>query len=228
MARRSASRPAPRLTADWWRLFRSPPLDAMVQQALANNPTLQAAEASLRQSQDNLRAGYGVFYPQVDASLRRHPAAQRAGAAGIPGRGTVYNLVTASGTISYALDVFGGERRTVEGLRAQVDYQRYASKAAYLALSANVVNTSIARAAYAAQIRATEQLIALEQQQLQATEAQVRAGTSPYSSVLSHAQPDRRQPGLARAAAAEDQPDRAPAGNAGRRCPSKAICPTST
>jgi len=28
---------------------------------------LQAAEASLRQSQDKLRAGYGVFFPQVQA-----------------------------------------------------------------------------------------------------------------------------------------------------------------
>ena len=73
----------------------------------------------------------------------------------------------------------------MEGLRAQTDYQRYESKAAYLTLSANVVNTSIARAAYAAQIRATEQLIDLENQQLHLTEAQVRAGTAPYANVLS-------------------------------------------
>jgi NodT family efflux transporter outer membrane factor (OMF) lipoprotein len=99
--------------------------------------------------------------------------------------GSIFNLFTSSGTISYALDVFGGKRRTVEGLRAQADSQRYVSKAAYLALSANVVNTSIARAAYAAQIRATEQLIESERQQLHLTEAQFRAGTAPYSTVLS-------------------------------------------
>jgi outer membrane protein TolC len=69
--------------------------------------------------------------------------------------------------------------------KAQVDYQRYASKAAYLTLSANVVNTSIARAAYVAEVRATEQLIELQQQQLKSTEVQVRAGTAPYSDVLS-------------------------------------------
>jgi outer membrane protein TolC len=83
------------------------------------------------------------------------------------------------------LDVFGGERRTVEGLGAQVDAQRYAAKAAYLTLSANVVNTCIARAAYAAQIGATQALIALEVEQLHSIEAQVRAGTSPYANVLS-------------------------------------------
>jgi NodT family efflux transporter outer membrane factor (OMF) lipoprotein len=51
-------------------------------------------------------------------------------------------------------------------------------------LSANVVNTSIARAAYAAEVRATEQLIELEQQQLRLTEAQARAGFAPYANVL--------------------------------------------
>ncbi len=173
------------IAADWWRLFQSAQLDAVVQQAIANNPTLQAAEASLRQSQDHLLAGYGVFFPQVGAAAvgirqRTAPVQQ-----GVLTPGTIFNVLTLSGLISYAIDVFGGERRTLEGLQAQTDDQRYASKAAYLTLTANVVNTSIARAAYAAQIRATEQLIDLEKQQLRSTEAQVRAGIAPYVSLLS-------------------------------------------
>jgi len=171
--------------ADWWALFKSPPLDAAVKQALDHSPTLEAAQASLRQSEDNLRAGDGLLYPQVDASLgaeRAHGAAiQRSPAA----TGSVVDVVTLAGTISYTIDVFGGERRTVEGLRAQVDNQRYLAKAAYLALSGNVVDACIARAAYLAQIAATRELIALEREQLQAVEAQVRAGTSAYASVLS-------------------------------------------
>jgi len=173
------------VAADWWRLFKSAQLDAVVQQAIAHNPTLEASEATLRQSQDNLRAGYGVFFPQVEAGVNgaRERSAPIAQGEQLPG--TVFNYVSASGSISYVLDVFGGERRTVEALRAQSDYQRFAGKAAYLTLSANVVNTCIARAAYAAQIRATEQLIAMEVAQLAATEAQVNAGTAAYSSVLS-------------------------------------------
>jgi NodT family efflux transporter outer membrane factor (OMF) lipoprotein len=177
--------PGTNIPADWWRLFKSPQLDAVVRQAISNNPTLQAAEASLRQSQDNLRAGYGLYFPQVQAGAsatrqRAAPVQQ-----GSQSSGSIFNLFTASGTISYTLDVFGGKRRTVEGLRAQADSQRYESKAAFLALSANVVNTSVARAAYMAQIRATEQLIKLENQQLHLAETQVRAGTAPYSTVLS-------------------------------------------
>src|ERR1035438_9603462 len=177
--------PGAAITADWWRLFQSAQLDSVVRQAIANNPTLEAAEASLRQAQDNLRAGYGVFFPQIsagaNASRQRTSSLQQGSLA----PGTIFNLFTLSGIISYAIDVFGGSRRRVEGLRAQADDQRYASKAAYVTLSANVVNASIARSAYAAQIHATEQLIELENQQLQSTEALVRTGVAPYSNLLS-------------------------------------------
>jgi len=171
--------------SDWWRLFGSPQLDAVVWQAVTNNPTLLAAEASLRQSQDNLRAGYGVFYPQLEANVSTTRQQVSAVQSGSQNAGHIFNLETASGTISYALDVFGGSRRTVESLRALADYQRYESQAACLALTANVVNTCIARAAYAAEIRATEELIVMEQEQLQLTELQVRAGTVAYASELS-------------------------------------------
>ena len=172
------------LGADWWRLFKSAQLDEIVAQAIANNRTVQASEATLRQSQDNLRAGYGVFFPQAGADLdvrreRTAPLQQ-----GLQTSGSIFNLVTLSGTVGYALDVFGGERRTVEGLRAQTDTQFFIDKAAYLALSANVVNAGIARAAYVAQVRATRQLIELEHEQLRLTGAQVSAGTEPYANLL--------------------------------------------
>lgn len=170
---------------DWWTLFRSPALDALVRQAIARNPSLQGAEASLRQSQDLLKAGQGVYYPQVSG---RFEGDRQRGNGGQPGLGTadsVFNVVTLSGTVSYALDVFGGEKRAVESLQAQVDVQSARMNAAFLALTANVVNTAIARAAYAAQMQASEQLIALQQQQLQVTQAQVRNGTLADSAQVS-------------------------------------------
>jgi NodT family efflux transporter outer membrane factor (OMF) lipoprotein len=173
------------IPSDWWQLFGSSPLDAVVWLAITNNPTLQATEASLRQSQDNLRAGYGVFYPQMEAFVSGTRQRTAAAQSGFQTSGHIFNLVTASGTISYALDVFGGSRRTVESLRAQADYQRYESQAACVTLTANVVNTCIARAAYLGEIRVTKQLIGLQNEQLQLTEVRVRAGTAAYADVLS-------------------------------------------
>ncbi|MBE7525950.1 hypothetical protein HS096_06665 [candidate division WWE3 bacterium] len=49
------------VVANWWQLFQSAKLDALVQEAIDHNQSLQAAQASLQRSQENLRAGYGIF-----------------------------------------------------------------------------------------------------------------------------------------------------------------------
>ena len=173
------------VVAEWWRLFHSSTLEAVVTEALANNPTLQAAQASLRKSQDNLQAGYGVFFPQSDAGFAATRQKFSPARFGQSSAGSIFNLFTLSTTVSYALDVFGGERRTVESLQAQVDFQHATVLATYLTLIGNIVNTVVAQAAYGAQLHATEELLSLEQEQLRITEVQAQAGTVPYVNVLS-------------------------------------------
>jgi len=169
----------------WWEMFQADSLNAIVDEALKQNESLKVAEANLRQSQDLLRAGYGVFFPQISASLGASRTSLAPMQSGLPNSGSIFNLSTASANVSYILDVFGGARRQVEALRAQVDFQKYSTDAAYLILSANVVNTSIARAAYLEQIRSTEELIVLEKDQLKVAQAQVTGGTAAYATVLS-------------------------------------------
>lgn len=177
--------PATELPADWWQLFKSPALDAAVARALVNSPTLQATEANLRVAQDNLRAGDAVFFPWLDTNVGAQQVQSASAQQGSTLPGSIYNVRTLSGSVSYPLDLFGGERRSSEGLSALVDVQRHAGQAAFLTLTANVVNTCIARAAYLAQIRLTEALIVLETDQLRSSEAQVRSGTAPYANLLS-------------------------------------------
>src|SRR5208283_1730465 len=101
------------IAEDWWRLINSPELDAVVKKAIDENRSLQSALAHLRQSQENLRAGYGVFLPQIDAGF--NPTRQKFSpirfGSSVPS--SIFNLFTLSGTVTYVLDVFGGERRTV-------------------------------------------------------------------------------------------------------------------
>ena len=174
-----------KIEAGWWRLFKSPKIDAVIKEAIVNSPGLQAAEAGLRRSRDLLQAGEGVFYPQVDAGFdatRQKFSPARFG--GAPSS-SIFNLYTLSSAVSYALDIFGGERREVESLRAQADYQRYLVLGAYLTLSGNIINAMIARAAYREEIGATVQLIGMQKEQIKITRAQVEAGTVPYSNLLS-------------------------------------------
>ena len=168
----------------WWMMFQSDSLNSIVDKSLQGNASLKASEASLRQSQDLLRAGYGVFFPQIAVGLNTQRVSSAPSQLGQSSPGSIFNLSTASASVSYTLDLFGGERRQLEALRAQVDYQRYINAATYLMLTANVVNTSIARAAYLAEINSTEELIALEKDQLKVAQAQVAGGTAAYATEL--------------------------------------------
>ncbi|HTW76030.1 MAG TPA: efflux transporter outer membrane subunit [Steroidobacteraceae bacterium] len=177
--------PGQAVAADWWRLFGSARLQAIVSEALANNPGLQAAQASLRASEERLRAGYGVFYPQIRAAAQATRERFSPLELGESARGSVFNLFTLSASASYALDLFGGERRQLEGLAAQVDVQRATAQATYVTLLSNIVNTVVAEAAYRAQIDATRRLIDLQREQVRLAQVQYQAGTQPYSGVLS-------------------------------------------
>jgi len=171
------------VASEWWRSLHSPVLDAIVARALAANPGLEQARATLRQNQDSLRAGYGVFFPQVNASA----GALREDFNPLPGvfpHGT-YNLFTLSGTVSYTFDVWGGQRRQVEELRAAVDAQRYSLAGAYEMLAGNVVDALIAQVAYRAEMDATRATLVLLRQQVRIANAQATAGTAAYSTVLS-------------------------------------------
>jgi NodT family efflux transporter outer membrane factor (OMF) lipoprotein len=174
-----------KMAGDWWRFFNSSKLDVLMNQAITENPDLQAAQARLRQSQNILLAGYGVFYPQVDGNLgaaRQKFSPVRFGSSS---EASIFNLYTLSATVGYTLDLFGGNRRAVESLKAQVDFQRDTVLATYLTLSGNIVNTVIAHAAYTAQIKATEEIIGLLREQIRITEVQAQAGTVAYLNVLS-------------------------------------------
>lgn len=171
--------------ADWWKRFGSPGLDATVAEALARSPTLASANATLRQSEDERRAGYGVFFPQIGADLgatRERVSPLRFGQGG---PSSIFNLFTLSGSVSYLVDLFGGERRQLEALGAGIDVQRSAVLATYLTLTSNVVNASVARAAYRAEVDATRAIVESAAERVELAKAQYTAGTVPYASVLS-------------------------------------------
>ncbi|HUJ58355.1 MAG TPA: efflux transporter outer membrane subunit [Kofleriaceae bacterium] len=173
-----------KVAADWWTLFGSHEVDALVAACYAGNQDLAAARASVQRSQDSLRAGYGVFFPQLDAhagaSYQRETPIQF----GQSAPATTFGLYTLSGTISYALDIWGGQRRQVEALGAQVDAARYTMVGLEVMLAANVLDAAIARGAYAAEIDTTRETITLEREQLRITRAQAAGGTIPYANVL--------------------------------------------
>lgn len=186
------------LPGAWWKRLGSPEIDALVERALARNPGLAEARATLRQNQAELTAGYGAFLPQLGASVgaSRQDSVIDAGH-GLTRTGA-YDLGTAGLNASYTIDLFGAQRRTVEALSAQVDVQRFELLGAWQALSANVVQAAIAHAGYSAQRDALAQVLRGEDEQLALVKARVDAGVAAYASLLAlRAQRDGTEAALA-------------------------------
>lgn len=171
--------------AEWWKLFGSEPLNQLMQQSLQNNPDLQAANAALRQAQENYLAARGSFLPSVDGSFAPTREKFNSSAFGVPGSSSIFTLYDASVSVSYAIDVFGGTRRSVEEAHALADYQRFERDAAYLTLTANVVTAAIQDASLREQIKETKNIVDIESKELDILKKQFDFGAIPKSIVLS-------------------------------------------
>jgi len=173
------------ISAEWWKLFGSPELDELIRTGLAGNPTLDAAQAALRQAEENLNAQSSVLYPSVDASLlakRQRITGATFGNPSIPTN--VFNLYNASVNVSYAVDVAGGARRELEALEAIVDIQRFQLEAAHLSLAANIATTAFREASLREQIRATREIVDALTRQVELVEKQFALGAISRVEVL--------------------------------------------
>jgi NodT family efflux transporter outer membrane factor (OMF) lipoprotein len=173
------------IPGQWWTLFHSAPLNALIEQALKANPTLQGAEAALRVAQETVYAQQGAYFPTIQANFT--PTRQKVAnnlSSPVSSGATIFNLHTAQVLVSYTADVFGGNRRQVESLQAQAESQRFQLEAAYLTLTSNVVAAAVQEALLRGQIAATEELIKLETEQLDLLHRQLDLGSVAEAAVV--------------------------------------------
>ncbi len=148
----------------WWTLFESAPLNALIEKSIKANPTLDAAKAALRQAREDVAAQKGFFYPTVQANGSATPQKQPLETITplLTSGAEYFTLYTAQLTVSYVPDVFGLNRRQVESLTAQAEFQCFQLEAAYLTLTSNVVAAAVQEASLRAQIAATHSIIEIE------------------------------------------------------------------
>lgn len=110
----STGRPAK--LADWWRGLEDPVLDKLVTQAISGNLDLQQARGRVREARARLAVAAADLYPGVQASsaVRRSRSSEEVGGGGTRG------VYTAGLDASWELDLFGGTRRAVEAVRADL------------------------------------------------------------------------------------------------------------
>jgi len=136
----------------WWRVFASPQLDALVSEALQQNQSLAAAKANLRAAHEQVREQVGDnLYPHLDVGM----TASRQRALGIPGiaeQTFLYNVFAAEAQGSWTIDFLGASALADRSLLGQVRAQAYEFEAARRTISLNTVLAAINAASLKAQI----------------------------------------------------------------------------
>ncbi len=181
----------------WWAAFGNPSLNRLVEAAIAQNPTIPAAEAAIRVAFYNAEAQKGGFLPQlflsggastnlVSNNVSAASAAQANFAQNLTGLVPLittpsslnppYGLFLSQLSVAYTADIWGQNRRAVESLDAQTDQQRYQLEAAYLTLTSNLVAAAIQEATVRAEIQATQNVIRIERDLLEITRANLEKG----------------------------------------------------
>lgn len=175
-----AGQPVPQ---QWWQLFGSEKLNALVDEAFAASPSVTSARSALTRAEELLNAQRGYQLPTVDAGFgaQRQKSFMNFGEPSVIGPLSLYN---ADVSVAYGVDVFGGLRRRVEGQASLVEYQRYELQATYLTLAANVVTTSVQEASLRAQIQATQEIVASQEDLLNLSEVQFKLGAIAYPQLL--------------------------------------------
>lgn len=175
--------PGAAVPADWWTMFGSNKLDALIAHGLDNSLTVAAARARLREVQENLNSQVGaVLLPNVDAGISS--SRQKVSGTAFGGNSSIYTLHNVSVSASYGMDLFGASARYLETLESQVDYERYRLQAARMTLAANLVTAAVQEASLRDQIAATGSIIADSQAQLKMIEQRFALGAVAQSAVL--------------------------------------------
>ncbi len=128
---------------EWWKIFSDDVLNALEQQAVTANPSLQATAARVDQARATVRANASTIFPTIDIggnAVRAQPSS--AGVAAFGGNPSAqlkpYTLYSAGGTASYEVDLFGRVRDNEKALEKNADAQEAMYRSVLLALQADV------------------------------------------------------------------------------------------
>lgn len=178
-------------TGEWWKAFASSQLDELVARALAGNHSLAASRETLVRARERIAAVAGKRLPQVDASARAEYERVNLAAFGFSGFGDTaienpeFDLYSVGGGVSYDLDLFGGNRRSLEQAAAEAEAQERATQAAHLVIAGRVTGQALAIAALNDRIETERTLLSEDERNVSLTRSRQKAGAGTLVEVLS-------------------------------------------
>jgi len=169
---------------DWYTLFGSDAIAAIVKETLEHNRTLAASAATLEQARELAAAKAGTLYPQIQAAGgigRQKYGEEFLGGLAKPFAFTYYAI---GPSVSYTLDVSGGNSRRVEESRANAEVAQHDLEAAHLTVTGQAVLQSLAIASIRAQITTLEKLIEQDRDNLKLVQTAFENGSVARIDVL--------------------------------------------
>lgn len=178
--------------ARWWAAFGSAELDALVDRSLRRNHSLAASRATLESARERIAAVAGRRRPQIDANGRIDYQQINLSAIGLGERlegsgigNPEFDLYTVGGGVSYDLDLFGRNRRSLEQAVAEAEASKRETETAHLVIAGRVVAQVLAIAAINDRIATERMLLSEGERNVELTEARRRAGAGTLVEVLS-------------------------------------------
>lgn len=172
----------------WWTAYNSPALNGLVDMALAANSDLKVAEATLRQSREQSRASSAALLPTIDASVQteRSKSSQYLSPV-LNQQAFLFNLQTAQVSVTYPLDLFGGNRRRIESTRAAGEAQFFRTAATRLTVTTNTVLAALQEASLREQLAAAKRSAAFNVQSLTLFQRRQQLGAIGLADVATQA-----------------------------------------
>lgn len=173
--------------SSWWEGLQDAELNKLVMQATAGSPTIQAAEARLRQARAGLKQQKAGELPSISGSaLYLHTKTPNLG--GLTGAGTStgssgLDLYSVGFDATWELDIFGGTRRAIEASAAKADASEADLADLHVSLAAEVVQAYIGLRGQQQRLALAIQSAGLEQQLLVLTEQRRAQGTASQADV---------------------------------------------
>lgn len=157
---------------EWWKAFRDPVLDDLIDRANRANDGIRIAAARLAQARAFVRAAQAERAPQVDAAARG--ARVRGIVNGVPEVQT--NLFSASVDLSYEVDLFGRLKQTADAASLDARASEGLLQSTRLLVQAQVAQTYLALRALDAERALVRGTLGTYRETLALTERRWRAG----------------------------------------------------
>ena len=169
--------PASAAEAAWWKTYQDAQLDGLIEQALANNPSLRVAQTRLARMQALQDTVASVDGPKLNADFNGTRQLYTAnGMIPPPIAGHIYDSASLQASASWELDFFGKNRSALEAALGQVQAAEADAMAARQLLATSVARNYFALMRVHAQWQVAAKALALREQTRALVKDRVNAG----------------------------------------------------